>query len=50
VAGSLPEARAAADAPRRAGIAATALAHGYAVATRDDRSFSRVPGLTVRRW
>jgi predicted nucleic acid-binding protein len=31
-------------------IAATALAHGYAVATRDDRSFSRVPGLTVRRW
>lgn len=31
-------------------IAATALAHGYAVATRDARSFPRVPGLTVRRW
>lgn len=31
-------------------IAATALAHGYSIATRDERSFSRVPGLTVRRW
>jgi predicted nucleic acid-binding protein len=31
-------------------IAATALPHGYAVAARDGRSFSRVPGLTVRRW
>jgi tRNA(fMet)-specific endonuclease VapC len=31
-------------------IAATALAGGYAVATRDERSFPKVPGLTVRRW
>jgi len=28
-------------------IAATALAGGHAVATRDERSFPRVPGLTV---
>lgn len=28
-------------------IAATALAHGYAVATANPRDFSRVPGLTV---
>ncbi len=31
-------------------IAATALAVGYDVATRDERSFPRVPGLTVRLW
>jgi predicted nucleic acid-binding protein len=31
-------------------IAATALAVGYDVATRDERSFPRVPGLTVLRW
>jgi len=31
-------------------IAATALAHGYRVVTRDARSFPRVPGLTVERW
>jgi tRNA(fMet)-specific endonuclease VapC len=31
-------------------IAATALAVGYEVATRDERSFPRVPGLTVLRW
>jgi len=31
-------------------IAATALATGYDVATRDERSFPRVPGLTVLRW
>jgi predicted nucleic acid-binding protein len=28
-------------------IAATALAHGYAVATRNKRDFDRVPGLRV---
>ncbi|XXT23673.1 type II toxin-antitoxin system VapC family toxin [Sorangium sp. So ce429] len=31
-------------------IAATALAVGYDVATRDDRSFPRIPGLTVLHW
>lgn len=31
-------------------IAATALAAGYDVATRDERSFPRVPGLHVLRW
>jgi tRNA(fMet)-specific endonuclease VapC len=31
-------------------IAATALAVGYDVATRDERSFPKVPGLTVLRW
>ena len=28
-------------------IAATALAHGFGVATRNDRDFRRVPGLRV---
>jgi tRNA(fMet)-specific endonuclease VapC len=31
-------------------IAATALAVGYDVATRDERSFPRVPGVNVLRW
>jgi tRNA(fMet)-specific endonuclease VapC len=31
-------------------IAATALAHGHAVVTRDERSFPRIPGLAVVRW
>ena len=31
-------------------IAATALAMGYGVATRDERSFPRIPGLNVLRW
>lgn len=31
-------------------IAATALAHGFAVATLNRREFSRVPGLAVREW
>ncbi len=31
-------------------IAATALAHGYTVVTRDERSFRRIPGLGVQRW
>jgi predicted nucleic acid-binding protein len=31
-------------------IAATALAAGYAVATRDVRSFRRIPGLEVLVW
>lgn len=31
-------------------IAATALAHGHAVVTRDERSFPRIPGLEVMRW
>ena len=30
-------------------IAATALAHGYAVLTENLRDFQRVPGLAVRR-
>jgi tRNA(fMet)-specific endonuclease VapC len=31
-------------------IAASALAVGFSVATRDERSFPRVPGLKVLRW
>ena len=31
-------------------IAATAMANGYAVAARDERSFPKIPGLTVLRW
>jgi len=31
-------------------IAATAMANGYAVAARNERSFPKVPGLTVLRW
>lgn len=31
-------------------IAATAMAKGYIVATRDERSFPKIPGLTVLRW
>lgn len=31
-------------------IAATAIANGYAVAARDERSFPKIPGLSVLRW
>lgn len=31
-------------------IGATAMAGGHSVATRDERSFPRIPGLSVRRW
>jgi predicted nucleic acid-binding protein len=31
-------------------IAATALALGYDVATHDERSFPKIPGLKVARW
>ena len=31
-------------------IAATALAHGWSVATQDSRSFPKVPGLKVELW
>lgn len=31
-------------------IAATALARGYEVATRDERSFPKIPGLALLRW
>jgi predicted nucleic acid-binding protein len=31
-------------------IAATAMARGYAVAARDERSFPRIPGLVLLRW
>lgn len=31
-------------------IGATALAVGYDVATRDERSFPRIPGVNVLRW
>jgi len=31
-------------------IAATAIAHGCDVVTRDERSFPRIPGLSARRW
>lgn len=31
-------------------IAATALAHGLQVVTRDERSFPHVPGIDIDRW
>jgi tRNA(fMet)-specific endonuclease VapC len=31
-------------------IGATAIAKGYAVAARDERSFPKIPGLKVSRW
>ncbi len=31
-------------------IAATAIAKGYAVATRDERSFPKISGLNLLRW
>ena len=31
-------------------IGATAISRGYAVATRDERSFPRIPGLKVQRF
>jgi tRNA(fMet)-specific endonuclease VapC len=31
-------------------IAATAMARGYAVAARDERSFPKIPGLALLRW
>ncbi len=31
-------------------IGATAMAKGYAIATRDERSFPKIPGLALRRW
>jgi predicted nucleic acid-binding protein len=31
-------------------IAATAMARGDSVATRDERSFPRIPGLSLLRW
>jgi predicted nucleic acid-binding protein len=31
-------------------IAATALAKGHVVATRDERSFPKIPGLSLLRW
>ena len=31
-------------------IAATAIAKGYAVATRDERSFPKIGGLNLLRW
>jgi predicted nucleic acid-binding protein len=31
-------------------VAATAIAAGYRVATRDERSFPRIPGLLVEIW
>lgn len=31
-------------------VAATALAHGHAIATLNRREFARVPGLAVREW
>jgi tRNA(fMet)-specific endonuclease VapC len=31
-------------------IAATAMARGYLVATRDERSFPKIPGLALQRW
>jgi tRNA(fMet)-specific endonuclease VapC len=34
---------------RHLNIRATAIAGGYAMATRDERSFSRIPGLSVQR-
>lgn len=31
-------------------IAATAMAHGYQLVTRDERSFPSIPGLSVELW
>jgi predicted nucleic acid-binding protein len=31
-------------------IAATATAKGYIVATRDERSFPKIPGISFHRW
>jgi tRNA(fMet)-specific endonuclease VapC len=31
-------------------IAATAIANGYALASRDERSFPKIPGLSLLRW
>lgn len=31
-------------------IAATALVHGYAVATNNERHFQRIPGLQLENW
>ena len=31
-------------------IAATAMARGHILATRDDRSFPKIPGLLLQRW
>jgi len=31
-------------------IAATAVARGYNVATRDERSFPKIPGLSLLKW
>ncbi len=31
-------------------IGATAIANGYVVAARDERSFPKIPGLSVLRW
>ena len=31
-------------------IAATAMARGFTVATRDERSFPKIPGLSMIRW
>jgi tRNA(fMet)-specific endonuclease VapC len=31
-------------------IGATAISKGYAIATRDERSFPKIPGLKVSRW
>lgn len=31
-------------------IAATAMAKGYNVATRDERSFPKIPGISLLRW
>jgi tRNA(fMet)-specific endonuclease VapC len=31
-------------------IAAKAMARGHAVATRDERSFPKIPGLSLQRW
>lgn len=37
-------------APHDLMIAATAIANGYAVAARDERSFPKIPGLSVLHW
>jgi tRNA(fMet)-specific endonuclease VapC len=31
-------------------IATTAITKGYAIATRDERSFPKIPGLSLLRW